>query len=143
MKKRMLFAAALAGLALSTQAQQVKEKLNRAPVAVKTSQGIFVSWRSLTSDAKETTFSVYRNGKLVASNISDVTNWLDTEGKPGDIYRIETSKGEKSEATAWNNMFTSFDVKRPAAIKSGKGSIAYFLFSVIFNEERTLGKSCV
>lgn len=125
MKKRMLFAAALAGLALSTQAQQVKEKLNRAPVAVKTSQGILVSWRSLTSDAKETTFSVYRNGKLVASNISDVTNWLDTEGKPGDIYRIETSKGEKSEATAWNNMFTSFDVKRPAAIKSGNTTGRY------------------
>lgn len=125
MKKRMLFAAALAGLALSTQAQQVKEKLNRAPVAVKTSQGILVSWRSLTSDAKETTFSVYRNGKLVASNISDVTNWLDTEGKPGDIYRIETSKGEKSEATAWNNMFTSFDVKRPATIKSGNTTGRY------------------
>lgn len=125
MKKRMLFAAALAGLALSTQAQQVKEKLNRAPVAVKTSQGILVSWRSLTSDAKETTFSVYRNGKLLASNISDVTNWLDTEGKPGDIYRIETSKGEKSEATAWNNMFTSFDVKRPAAIKSGNTTGRY------------------
>lgn len=125
MKKRMLFAAALAGLALSAQAQQVKEKLNRAPVAVKTSQGILVSWRSLTSDAKETTFSVYRNGKLVASNIADVTNWLDTEGKPGDVYRIETSKGEKSEATAWNNMFTSFDVKRPAAIKSGNTTGRY------------------
>ena len=62
MKKRLLFAAALTGLTLSASAQQVNEKLNRAPVAVKTSEGILVSWRSLTSDPKELTFDVYRNG---------------------------------------------------------------------------------
>lgn len=125
MKKKVLFAAVLAGMALSTQAQQVKEKLNRAPVAVKTSQGILVSWRSLTTDAKELTFNVYRNGTKVASNISDVTNWLDKEGKPGDTYRIETSKGETSETKAWSNMFTSFDVKRPEPIKSGNTTGRY------------------
>ncbi len=125
MRKTLLLAAALTGITLSTSAQQVKEKLNRAPVAVKTSQGILVSWRSLTADAKELTFNVYRNGTKVASNISDVTNWLDKEGKPGDTYKIETSAGETSEATAWNNMFTSFDVKRPASIKSGNTTGRY------------------
>ena len=121
----MLFAATLAGITLSTSAQQVKEKLNRAPVAVKTSQGMLVSWRSLADDAKELTFNVYRNGQKVATNIADVTNWLDAEGKPGDVYKIETSAGETSQATAWDNMFTSFDVKRPAAIKSGNTTGRY------------------
>lgn len=125
MKKRLLFAMALAGLTLSATAQQVKEKLNRAPVAVKTSQGILVSWRSLTADAPEMTFNVYRNGTKVASNIANVTNWLDKEGKAGDTYQIETSTGEKSQTKAWNNMFTSFDVKRPAAIKSGNTTGRY------------------
>lgn len=115
----------LASLSLSANAQQVKEKLNRAPVAVKTSQGILVSWRSLTTDPVGTTFNVYRNDVKVASNIADVTNWLDTEGKPGDTYRIETSSGEKSQTKAWDNMFTSFDVKRPAAIKSGNTTGRY------------------
>lgn len=125
MKKTLILAAALTGLTLTATAQQVKEKLNRAPVAVKTSQGILVSWRSLTTDAKELTFNVYRNGEKVASNISDVTNWLDAEGKPGDTYKVETSKGETSETTAWDNMFTSFDVKRPASIKSGNTTGRY------------------
>ena len=125
MKKKLLFAAALAGLTLTSSAQQVKEKLNRAPVAVKTSEGILVSWRSLTSDPKELTFDVYRNGTKVATAISDVTNWLDKEGKAGDVYKVVTSAGETSEAKAWDNMFTSFDVKRPAAIKSGNTTGRY------------------
>lgn len=125
MRKRTILAAALAGFTMATQAQQVSEKLNRAPVAVKTSEGVLVSWRWLTTDAKETTFNVYRNGTLVKENISDVTNYLDKEGKPGDTYRIETSRGESSEAKAWDNMFTSFDVKRPASIKSGNTTGRY------------------
>ena len=125
MRKRTILAAALAGFTMATQAQQVSEKLNRAPVAVKTSEGVLVSWRWLTTDAKETTFNVYRNGTLVKENISDVTNYLDKEGKPGDTYRIETSRGETSEAKAWDNIFTSFDVKRPASIKSGNTTGRY------------------
>ena len=125
MKRKLILAAVLATLSLTTNAQQVKEKLNRAPVAVKTNQGILVSWRSLSSDPLGTTFSVYRNGVKVASNIADVTNWLDSEGKSGDTYSIETSSGEKSETKAWDNMFTSFDVKRPAAIKSGNTTGRY------------------
>ena len=88
MKLHFLLAALLAANSFSASAQQVKEKLNRAPVAVKTSQGILVSWRSLTSDAKDLAFDVYRNGKKVASAVSDVTSYLDANGKPGDTYRI-------------------------------------------------------
>lgn len=119
MIKRLLSATIIASLALTASAQQVKEKLNRAPVAVKTSQGVLVSWRSLSSDATGLTFNLYRNGTLVASGISATTNYLDAEGTPGDTYTVETSAGEKSQAKAWDNMFTSFTVQRPASIKSG------------------------
>lgn len=125
MKLNFLLAAFLAAHSFTSNAQIVKEKLNRAPVAVKTSQGILVSWRSLTTDAKDLSFDVYRNGKKVASAISDVTNFLDANGHPGDTYRIVSSAGEDSEATAWNNMFTSFNVKRPASIKSGNTTGRY------------------
>ena len=125
MKLHFLLAALLAANSFSASAQQVKEKLNRAPVAVKTSQGILVSWRSLTSDAKNLAFDVYRNGKKVASAVSDVTGYLDANGKPGDTYRIVSSAGETSEAIAWNSMFTTFDVKRPASIKSGNTTGRY------------------
>lgn len=82
MKLHFLLAALLAANSFSASAQQVKEKLNRAPVAVKTSQGILVSWRSLTSDAKDLAFDVYRNGKKVASAVSDVTAiWMPTASR--------------------------------------------------------------
>ena len=125
MKLHFLFAALLVAHSFTLTAQVVKEKLNRAPVAVKTSQGILVSWRSLTTDAKDLSFDVYRNGTKVASAVSDVTNYLDAKGQSGDVYRIISSTGETSEATAWNNMFTSFDVKRPASIKSGNTTGRY------------------
>ena len=126
MNSKFFYAVVLAALSLATaSAQQVKEKLNRAPVAVRTSQGILVSWRSFTSDAKDLAFDVYRNGNKIAEGISDVTNFLDADGASGDTYRIVSSTGESSEAKAWNNMFTSFDVKRPASIKSGNTTGRY------------------
>mgnify|MGYP002565598662 CR=1 FL=1 len=93
MKLHFLLAALLAANSFSASAQQVKEKLNRAPVAVKTSQGILVSWRSLTSDAKNLAFDVYRNGKKVASAVSDVTSYLDANGKPGEVKRARPFPG--------------------------------------------------
>ena len=63
MKKRLLGTMLLAStIATNVCAQQLKEKLNRAPVAVKTSTGVLVSWRSFSADAEDLSFNVYRNG---------------------------------------------------------------------------------
>lgn len=122
-KKSIISLLLSAAMCVTVSAQQLKEKLNRAPVAVKSSEGILVSWRSLTDDAEGTTFNVSRNGKVIAQGISTKTNYLDKEGKAGDEYAIETvynAQGiETSNATAWNNMFTTISVPRPAAIKIG------------------------
>ena len=100
----------------------VKEKLNRAPVAVKTSQGILVSWRYLNADG-DATFSLYRNGTLVKSGIAGVTNYLDADGNPGDTYKVESSMGGEAVCTAWDNMFTKISIPRPAARMSKDGSL--------------------
>jgi rhamnogalacturonan endolyase len=109
--------AALLLLAPKAFGQQVCEKLNRAPVAVKTSQGILVSWRCLKEDSNSTTFKLYRNGQCIGSDISDRTNFLDADGKPQDTYRVETVIDGKTtgheEAVAWNSMFTTLTVNRP------------------------------
>ncbi len=127
---RLLSILMLSGMCLTANAQNnYKEKLNRAPVAVKSSAGILLSWRSLTSDAEGTTFNVLRNGKVIAQGISDKTNYLDKEGLSGDTYKVETVVGgsavETSSATAWNNMYTSISVPRPSAIKSGETTGRY------------------
>lgn len=112
-------------------AQQVAEKLNRAPVAVKASNGILVSWRSLKEDPEGTTFNVYRNGTKIVSDISTNTNYLDASGKADDVYTVETVVAgeikEKSEAKAWNNMFMAIKVDRPSAITaSNGGGLGYY-----------------
>ena len=111
----------LFGMTSIVSAQQAAEKLNRAPVAVKTAKGILVSWRSLNTDAASTSFSVYRNGTQIASAISTKTNYLDADGKPGDTYRIVASTGEEASATAWSSMYTTIDLPRPNARKSFAG----------------------
>lgn len=113
---KKLFSAILIALTTLTpaSAQQVKEKLNRAPVAVKTSSGVLVSWRSLSSDAKDLSFDVYRNGTLIKSGINTKTNFKDSSGKAGNLYRIEASNGEVFETTAWSNIYKTLKLERPA-----------------------------
>ena len=116
--------AALAAFCLVGKAQQAAERLNRAPVAVKTSKGYLVSWRSLKSDAEGLGFNVYRNGtKLNSSPITTKTNFLDPDGEGGAIYRIESTTGETAETKAWDNMYTTLKVNRPPATKDASGAL--------------------
>ena len=116
--------AALAAFYLVGKAQQAAERLNRAPVAVKTSKGYLVSWRSLKSDAEGLGFNVYRNGtKLNSSPITTKTNFLDPDGEGGAIYRIESTTGETAETKAWDNMYTTLKVNRLPATKDASGAL--------------------
>ncbi len=109
----------------TAQAKQTSETLNRAPVAVNTATGILVSWRSLTSDPDGTSFNVMRDGTTVVSDLSDRTNYLDTDGEPGCTYTIETVQNgsvvETSTAIAWSNMYTTLRVNRPDATANTAG----------------------
>lgn len=117
MKKRLLGALLLAStIATSVCAQQLKEKLNRAPVAVKTSTGVLVSWRSFSADAKDLSFDVYRNGTKIGSNITKKTNLHDTMGKAGYTYRIEASNGE----TFYALLSTQSDLLRKSPLVARK-----------------------
>lgn len=111
-------------MSLSMSAQQVKETLGRAAVAVNTKTGILVSWRALTTDT-DVSFSVYRNNALVATNIKDVTNYLDQKGKPGDEYRIVSSAGEENVVHAWSSIYTTATIERPASIPGDRWPVTY------------------
>ena len=80
---------------LPASAQQVREDLNRAPVAVPSKSGILVSWRSLLSDTEETSFNVYRDGKPIIKKLKSRTNFLDTKGTKDSQYTIETTMDGK------------------------------------------------
>lgn len=72
------------------------EQLDRGAVAIKTTQGVFLSWRYLGTDTKDTSFVIYRNGKKITDTpLTDVTNYQDQEGTTDSVYQIETLINEK------------------------------------------------
>lgn len=130
MNKKLIALSFCALTMMQAGAVQVKEKLNRAPVAVTTKTGVLVSWRSLTSDADGTSFNVYRNGTAIAKAVTSKTNWLDKSGKADATYKIETvvdgAVVETSEVKPWSNMFTTIKVNRPAPKAAANGSLGYY-----------------
>ncbi len=75
------------------------ETLSRSPVAIKTKDGVFLSWRLNAYEYnKGIDFVISRNGKLITKEpISDSTNYLDKDGKTGDEYIIRACLGGKAE----------------------------------------------
>lgn len=118
--RKLLMTVAMAAVCLLVHAQ---ETLNRAPVAVKTSKGVLVSWRSLSGDG-DLGFNVYRDGvRLNAEPITTKTNYLDADGVAGATYRIESAYGETAETKAWDNMYTTLKINRPPATKDASGAL--------------------
>ncbi len=80
--------------------------------------GVYVSWRSYERDFDgdnnlKTTFTVARNGQVIAQNISS-TNLLDEGGKGGDVYTITASSGDVTTTTAWTNQYLELNLFAPA-----------------------------
>ncbi len=76
------------------------ETLSRGAVAMKTDNGVFLSWRLNAYEyAQDINFIVLRNGARVSDIITDSTNYLDRDGKAEDVYTIKAVKGNKAEKT--------------------------------------------
>lgn len=122
-----IFLAALLPLSSSFAARQM-ENLSRGVHAVKTSNGVFISWRFLGTDAKGTAFNVYRDGKLVNSSpITGATNLVDAGGNTSSSYIVKTvvngKETEQSEVCKpWADWYKSIQLSRPA---NGTGGCSY------------------
>lgn len=65
------------------------ENLNRGLTAIKTSNGVYLSWRYLGTDSSTLGFNIYRDGtKINSSLITDSTNFTDTSGTSSSSYYI-------------------------------------------------------
>ena len=72
------------------------ETLGRGAVAMKTDDGVFLSWRLNAYEyEQDINFIVLRNGDRISDIITNSTNYLDREGKAGDVYTIKAVKGKK------------------------------------------------
>ena len=103
------------------------EQLDRGLVAVSTSEGVFLSWRLLASEATGATdtglagpdFAVYRDGTKIAT-VTDSTNYADASGTATARYTVApVVNGIELEASApvsaWAQGFTDLPLQKPAA----------------------------
>ena len=112
------------------------EALDRGLVAVSTSEGVFLSWRLLASEATGTTdtglagpdFAVYRDGEQVAV-VTDSTNYADAAGSATAQYTVApVVNGIELEASApvsaWAQGYHDLPLQKPADGVSPK-SVAF------------------
>lgn len=95
------------------------EYLTRGLIAVKTEQGVFVSWRFLGTDHETVTFHIYRNGdRITGKPIADSTNFLDEKGTEDALYQVAAVyKGRKErlskEAPVWRENVLELPLNKP------------------------------
>ena len=103
----------------SAQAARQMEWLNRGLVAVKTTNGVFLSWRVLGTDGNTTGFNLYRDGEKIASFTgSQASNYTDTKGTASSKYSVKSVVGGKEMAadaavSVWSNQYLTVNLDRP------------------------------
>nr|WP_279630137.1 S-layer homology domain-containing protein [Paenibacillus protaetiae] len=96
------------------------EALNRGLVAIKDSEGVFVSWRLLGTDPSDTAFNVYRDGKRINEEpITDSTNLVDAAGGPDSHYYVRPVLNGKEQAKSetvnvWDTNYLTIPLRKPA-----------------------------
>lgn len=96
------------------------EYLNRGLIAIKTSSGVFLSWRLLANEDKTTGFNIYRNGiKINPTPMLTSTNYTDTQGTLTSSYMIksvlndvETDEGNAA-VSPWTTSYKTLQLNRP------------------------------
>ncbi len=103
------------------QAQRKMEKLDRGLVAVKTNNGVFLSWRVLGTDPKSVAFNIYRGGAKVNTNpITGATNMVDPAGTTNSTYTVRPIIGGAEQAggspvSVWDSQVKTLTLNRPGS----------------------------
>lgn len=116
----ILFAILLLNLHMVAIGQRQTEVLDRGLVAIKTGDGIFLSWRLLNTDPKTAVFDIYKNGVLLNNTpLSEATCHTDSAGSVSDQYTIKERSGGKSSKMAipWTQPVLTIRMNRPNAPK--------------------------
>jgi rhamnogalacturonan endolyase len=118
---------AACGSAFAAPGKQV-EKLDRGAVAIHTSAGNFISWRSLGLDPAGLRFDIYRGSVKLNAQPLDATNFVDAGGAAGAGYSIVpagaggaakgaadgASRPVAGAAEAWDRPYKTIPLQKPA-----------------------------
>ncbi|MCX7714917.1 MAG: S-layer homology domain-containing protein [Clostridia bacterium] len=88
----------------ATKITRQVENLDRGVVAIKTDNGVFVSWRRLGTESPDTKFSLYRDNVLVTSGA--ITNYVDPNGTKDSKYMVVTNdKTQSKPVSVWDKQY--------------------------------------
>ncbi|RCW42083.1 rhamnogalacturonan endolyase [Paenibacillus prosopidis] len=112
----------------TTEGKRQMEFLDRGVTAVKTDNGVFVSWRLLGTDPASISFHVYRDGvRLNDTAITSSTNLLDPEGTTESRYTVTPIWSGKERqpsgpASVWGQAYRDVPLQKPAGGINPDGS---------------------
>lgn len=124
----LLIAIMALGFSFSQAATRQMEYLERGVVAVKVSNGVFLSWRLLATDAPNTQFKLYRGTTLVTTTSgTSGTNYIDTAGTTSSKYSVSavvngTESAKSKEVDVWADQYKTLTLDRPKQLTMPDGS---------------------
>ncbi len=110
MKRKLLLTFLLATVMATAVAQRLTDKLDRGLVAVKTSKGVFCSWRITAEEYYDVQYNIYRDGTKLNSTPLNVSNYLDKSGTTSSTYTVEpivrgTAQSKCNASSVWSNNY--------------------------------------
>ncbi len=98
--------------------QRRMDDMGRGLVAVKTDNGVFVSWRWEGTESLNVKYNLYKNGAKLNSEPMSLTNYTDNEGKASDKYSVSAvtdgAEGERcAEVSVWADGYLEIPLQRP------------------------------
>lgn len=104
------------------------EALDRGLVAIKTDEGVFLSWRLYGNEDINTAFNLYRDGVLITQKpLTGATNYIDKDGNENSTYQVagvldgvEEEKSKAAKVLSNNYMSIPLDIPQGGRTPSGE-----------------------
>ncbi len=107
---------------VTVSAQRVIDNLDRGIVAVKTTSGVYVSWRIQSDEYYDVTYNLYRNGTLIAENLQ-TSNYTDAAGSTSNTYTVApvvngVVKEQSQPVAVWAQDYLEIAPQHPSGLKA-------------------------
>lgn len=124
MNKKLFATSALALLvSMGANAQRFTDKLDRGLVAVKTTKGVYCSWRIQADEYYDVKYNLYRDGTRVNAEPLDVSNFTDASGSESSQYTVKAvlngvEQQASKAATVFKSNYKEIKIKHDASLKA-------------------------
>ena len=108
---------------MGANAQRFTDKLDRGLVAVKTTKGVYCSWRIQADEYYDVKYNLYRDGTRVNAEPLDVSNFTDASGSESSQYTVKAvlngvEQQASKAATVLGNNYKEIIIKHDKSLKA-------------------------